>query len=234
MGSHFSLKWRAQYCPNWERGHIFQMRNFPKHLMFPNFEVPCLLLVPCHTLGIGPVRVDEKRSLNTASLGVNLGQVEFRPGPAVPEVGQSDALEQGGASLLVAEKPSFLLHGGPHDGEAEVDPHPSGEQGLGESDALQVHKTKVGLVVLQSSDNEIVPERVKLRATVVQHPRQPGVQSLWFHVEAIIFAVLINLLLSDNVAYELVVCIVTASSKHCGVVHLHDSKGMRKREARVR
>ena len=31
---------------------------------------------------------------------------------------------------------------------------------------------------LQSGDNEIVPERVKLGAPVVQHPRQPGVQSL--------------------------------------------------------
>ena len=31
---------------------------------------------------------------------------------------------------------------------------------------------------LQSSDDECVPERVKLGATIVQHPRQPGMQSL--------------------------------------------------------
>ena len=31
---------------------------------------------------------------------------------------------------------------------------------------------------LQSSDNECVPERVKLGAAIVQHSRQPGVQSL--------------------------------------------------------
>ena len=75
--------------------------------------------------------------------------MEFGPRPAVPEVGKSDALEQGGASLLVVEQPSLLLHGGPHDGEAEVDPHPSGEQRLGEGNTLEVHKAKVGLVVLQ-------------------------------------------------------------------------------------
>ena len=77
--------------------------------------------------------------------------MEFGPGPAVPEVGKSDALEQGGAGLLIAEQPSLLLHGGPHDGEAEVDSHPSGEQGFGESNTLEVHKAKVGLIVLKKN-----------------------------------------------------------------------------------
>ena len=66
-----------------------------------------------------------------------------------PEICKPDALEQGGARLLVVEQPTLLLHGGPHDGEAEVDPHPSGEQSLGEGNTLKVYKAKVGLVVLK-------------------------------------------------------------------------------------
>ena len=80
--------------------------------------------------------------------------MEFWPRPAVSQVGKSDALEQGGAGLLIAEQPSLLLHGGPHDGEAEVNPHPCGQQGLSESNTLEVHKAKVGLIVLKKNTCE--------------------------------------------------------------------------------
>ena len=104
--------------------------------------------------------------------------MELGPGPAIPQVGEPDALEQGGARLLVVEQSPLLLHGGPHDREAEVDPHASGEQRLCESNALKVDEAKVGFVVLKSGDNEGVPERIKLRSAVVQNSRQPGVQGL--------------------------------------------------------
>ena len=112
------------------------------------------LLVPSDALGISPVGVDEKRTLDAASSGINLGQVELWPRPAVPEVGKSDALEQGGARLLVAEQSTLLLHGGSHDWETEVDSHPSGKQGLSEGNTLEVHKAKVGLVVLKIKAHE--------------------------------------------------------------------------------
>jgi len=69
----------------------------------PNSKRLLPLLVPSNALGISPVRVDEQRTLNAASSGVDLGQVEFWPRPAVSEVGEPDALKQGGARLLVVE-----------------------------------------------------------------------------------------------------------------------------------
>ena len=95
-----------------------------------------------------------------------------------PEICKSDALKQGGARLLVLQQASLLLHGGPHNRQAEVDSHPGGEQGLGEGDALEVDKAKVGLVVLQAGHDEGVPQGIELGTAVVQHSRQPGMQSL--------------------------------------------------------
>ena len=149
----------SQHCPNGQLNIIpigkptyFPIRGYSKDISYLLLlRLNRLLLVPCDALGISPVRVDEERTLDTAPSGVNLGQVELGPRPAVPEVGESDALEQGGARLLVAEQPSLLLHGGPHDREAEVDSHPSCEQRLCESNALEVHKAKVGLVVLKKN-----------------------------------------------------------------------------------
>ena len=95
-----------------------------------------------------------------------------------PEICKSDALKQGGARLLVLKQASLLLHGSPHHRQAEVDSHPGGEQGLGEGDALEVDKAKVGLVVLQAGHDEGVPQGIELGTAVVQHSRQPGMQSL--------------------------------------------------------
>ena len=82
------------------------------------------------------------------------------------------------------------------------------------------------------------------------------IKHLWFHVETIIFAVLINLLLLDHlrqrpievnakskesksmrktserthITDELKVCVVAASAKHCGVIHLRKSESERGRQ----
>ena len=126
---------------------------------------PPRLLVSLHSLGVVPVRVDEQRTLHSATftwltainvvlqrrfrVTINFSQLVFRPGPAVSEIAQSDALLHGGLGLLVCQLPSLLLQSSPHDGQTEVHPHPSGHHVLSKCCALQVHKAKEGLSVLQ-------------------------------------------------------------------------------------
>merc|ERR1719458_1553850 len=90
---------------------IFHMENCDFFLLLVDF---CVLLVALDVCGVLPVAVDHERALNLGSVLGDGGDVVARPGPAITQIPQSQALEHDLPGLSLAEETSLLLHGRPH------------------------------------------------------------------------------------------------------------------------
>lgn len=138
--------------------------------------------------GSRPVDLKSHRSFNGDAFARDGGNLDPVEGPAVSVEEDSQTVHHESAGLLLRQ----VGLGGAHQRQRQVSAVAGGDLVVREGSADLVDAAQVRLAVLHASNQERVPQRVELGASVVEHAGQPRVQRLGLQCEAVVGALLVD------------------------------------------